>query len=170
MNFENMALEGYYTKSGVPEQEAKVICSLFGGNFIHQAAEQRQQGGGKKSKALAAVHVSDGIFSGASLYEDFPLWDQASALDEIERVIKIVSAAGVCSVCVYAYALEANIAEQSKELYRNFLRIAQNKASSLGGALNTEEYLSKFSKTVDRLSISSSAYGERKGFFSKIFG
>lgn len=170
MSFENMALEGYYTKSGVPEQEAKVISSLFGGNFIHLQAEQRQQGGGKRSKALAAVHVSDEIFAGASLYGDFPLWDQASSLDEIERVVKIVRAAGVCSVCVYAYALESNIAEQSKESYRDFLRIAQNKASSYGGTLNTEEYLSEFSQTVDRLSISSSAHGERKGFFSKIFG
>ncbi|GAA0796213.1 hypothetical protein [Marinobacterium sediminicola] len=170
MSFENMALEGYYTKSGVPEQEAKVISSLFGGNFIHLQAEQRQQGGGKKSKALAAVHVSDGIFAGASLYGDFPLWDQADSLDEVERVVKIVRAAGVCSVCVYAYALDSDITEQSKESYRDFLRIAQSKASTFGGSLKTDEFLSEFSQTIDRLSIASAAHGERKGFFSKIFG
>ena len=170
MSFENMALEGYYTKSGVPEQEAKIISSLFGGDFIRQQAEQRQQGGGRKSKALAAVHVSDGVFTGASLYGDFPLWDQANSVEEVERVVNVVRAAGVCSACVYAYALESDITLQLKESFRDFLRIAQSKASSLGGNLNTEEYLSEFSKTVDRLSISSSAHGERKGFFSKIFG
>jgi hypothetical protein len=170
MSFENLALEGYYTKCGVPEQEAKIVSSLFGGDFIHLQAEQRQQGGGKQSKALAAVHVSDGIFAGASLYADFPLWEQVSSFGEVEEIVRIVRAAGICSVCVYAYALDSDISEQSKESYRDFLLIGQRKASSVGGSLNSDQTFSEFSTMVSRLAITSSAHGERKGFFSKIFG
>lgn len=170
MGFANKALEGFYIKCGVPEKEAKVISSLFGDDFINDQAAERFHGGGNKSKALAAVYGSDDIFQDASLDDDMHLWDQVYSLDGIERVVKVVRAAGVCSVCVYAYALQSDITEKSKKSYYDFLVIVQKKASSIGENLDTKKYFSEFSETVDRLNDLSSAYGNKKGFFSKIFG
>lgn len=170
MGFANKALEGYYIKCGVPEIESKLISSLYGDDFINDQAAERFHGGGNKSKALAAAYVSEELFEAAGLYDDLHLWDQVRLLDEIERVVRIVRAAGVCSVCVHAYALESDITERSKKTYRDFLMIAREKASLIGAHLDTERYLREFSETVDKLNISSSAYGKKKGLFSKIFG
>lgn len=165
MSFENLALYGYYTKCGVPDHDAEVISSLFGGDFIHLQAEQRQQGAGKKAKALAAVYVSDGIFVSASF-----LWEGANTVQDAMRVVRIVRSAGICSVGVYAYALDQDMSQQCIENFSDFLRTAKSKISSLGGEFDVSAELENFKRNSTRLGIASAALGGRKGFFSKIFG
>lgn len=170
MSYGTTTLEGYYIKCGVPDQEAKVISSLYGEDYIHSQADMRRQGNGNKSKALAAVLISDQIFNGPSLFSDFPIWNNIESLNDVQSVVNIVKAAGVCSVCVYAYALDMDISEQAKQTFNDFLWKANRKAVKMGGSLDTQKLLDDFCSHVTRLSISSEAHGKRKGLLTKLFG
>ncbi|MEO1944474.1 MAG: hypothetical protein ABGY11_09225 [Candidatus Thioglobus sp.] len=171
MSFSSETLYGYYDKCGVPEYEARLVSSLFGENYTVLQAQERSKGQGTKSKAYAAGHISNCIFLGACLHSDFYLWDTVYETEQARDIVNIVSSAGICSIGVYAYALDENPCASYVEMYGDFLNIAKLKLSTLGdNSLNTINELGKFQVKAVRLSIEATALGKRKGFFSKMFG
>jgi hypothetical protein len=170
MSYETMALEGYYVKSGVPESEAHLIASQFGQFFVRLQAKKRQEGHGNKSKALAALEVADYIFFYASVREEHELWANIRSKKDIESLIKVVRASGVCSACVSAYALEKNVSAEILSTYKEFLELASKRMSLLDDTLVIEMTLSDFTKDIDFCIAQSLAFGKRKGLWTKFFG
>lgn len=170
MGYANVTLEGYYLKCGAPADEAKIISSLFGEDYIKYQAQMRAQGGGNQSKALAAAWISDVVLKEASESLDTFMWENANCYDELLSVLKVSRAAGLCSIAVYSYALNDDISYQIKSAYERVLMLANIQCSVLGVEFDLDKAHNEFTLTVDRLCIEAKAHGKRKGLLTKLFG
>lgn len=169
MGFSTATLYGYYVKCGAPEYEAQVVASTFGDKYTELNNVYRSRGSGDKSKAFAALHLSEIPFLDA-LSLVCPIWDNAKSHTDVLVIIDTEKSLGVCIVAVAAYALQENRSAYVTQKFSEFLRCAQTVSALYGKPIESQEHLAAIRDITMQTAARALALGQQKGFFSRIFG
>lgn len=170
MNFSNAALYAYYEKCGVSDDDAKLVASMFGDEFLDKQIHARNIGLGNLAKASAAQGIADGVLNFAHGEIWYPLPADLKGRENVIAAVRVVRAAGLCVVAISGYALQEDHSAQCTAAFARFLDSPKMTDLPFFSYRNHAADKRDFAESATRLAIESMALGRRKGFFSSFLG
>jgi urease accessory protein UreF len=167
-NLSTVAFLSYLSKVGVPEHYV-VGMEPFGGNFLELQKQLCAQFGVtssvcKESKAHAARGICEELIQ--SIKELNP-----TSNDELNAFLATIECVSVTSVAVAAYALKQDLSKAQHDSIDSVATSIRSHAQRLGMSQSElNSILNTIKSECTKAASVSLALGQRKGFFSRLFG
>mgnify|MGYP003593687988 FL=1 len=145
------ALTRYFEKCGVSAPDAQRVQALFGQNYQAMVQQMEVIGSKGDSKALAAVQIADDAFFTPTHYPDGPHWGYIESAADIYELAQTIRAAGLCSIAIYWQAFDQDVLNDYIDVYRRFLKEAEQQAYRRSIAIDTAPLLALFIKDAQNL-------------------